>query len=104
MRGNGWIRHRRSQQGFGAKLLSPVITPVRNILPRAKGHGRSVEFKAVTSYNSIATTGWTTEGVSGPEIQTNTVDCVFPYKIASMRNYLTFEGFYTAKGQSTPRR
>lgn len=83
----------------GAKLLSPVITPVRNILPRTKGHGRSLEFKAVTSYNSSAVTGWAAEGLSGPEISTGTVDCVFPYKIASMTNYLTFEGFYTAKGQ-----
>ena len=83
----------------GAKLLSPVITPIRNILPRTKGRGRSVEFKAVTSYNNAGTTGWVNEGVSGPDIMTNTVDCVFPYKIAGMTNYLTFEGFYTAKGQ-----
>ena len=83
----------------GAKLLSPVITPVRNILPRVKETGRALEFKAVTSYNSSGATGWAQEGLSGPAISTTTVDCVFPYKIASMTNYLTFEGFYTAKGQ-----
>ena len=84
----------------GAKLLAPVITPVRNLLPRSYGGGgRNKEFKAVTSYNSTNASAWAVEGSSGPEIFTTTVDCVFPYRIAGLKNYLTFEGFYTAKGQ-----
>lgn len=83
----------------GAKLLAPVITPVRNMIPRNKGYGKATEFKAVTNYNSNRTSSWASEGVSGSVISTTTVDVVMPYKIQALKNKVTFESQYWGAGQ-----
>src|SRR5579872_4299796 len=64
----------------GARLLAPVITPVRNRMPRTKGRGTAIEFRAVNNYNLNQAQSWAAEGTSGPFLATGAVKVVFPYK------------------------
>jgi|GEM_PF-2310680 len=83
----------------GARLLAPVLTPVRNFIPRRKGYGKATEFKAVTNYNSARTPSWSSEGVSGGLVDVTTVDVLMPYKIQALKSRISFEGQYQSAGQ-----
>jgi hypothetical protein len=83
----------------GARLLAPVITPVRNRMPRTRGKGTAIEFRAITNYNLNSAQSWASEGVSGPMLATGAVKVVFPYKIQSLYNQVSFESQYYGQGQ-----
>lgn len=83
----------------GARLLAPVITPIRNRTPRTRGEGTAIEFRAINNYNLNSAQSWASEGVSGPMLATGAVKVVFPYKIQSLYNQVSFEAQYYGKGQ-----
>lgn len=83
----------------GAKLLQPVLTPVRNFIPRRKGYGKATEFKAITNYNSARTSSWASEGTSGGLVDVTAVDVLMPYKIQALKSRITFESQYQSAGQ-----
>jgi hypothetical protein len=83
----------------GARLLAPVITPLRNRMPRTRGKGTAIEFRAITNYNLNSALSWASEGVSGPMLASGAVKVVFPYKIQSLYNQVSFEAQYYGEGQ-----
>jgi hypothetical protein len=75
----------------GAKFLFPVMSPLRNLLPRVGGKGRQVEYKAITGINTGNDQGWVAEGVSGNIVSTSFTDIYSIYKTISQADKVTFE-------------
>ncbi len=87
-----------------ALMLFPVLSPVRNLLPRVKGKGRKAEYKAVTAVNNTALRGFVADGASGPVVKTTTEDMTATYRSMALADFVTFEqqwggnGFLDTKG------
>jgi hypothetical protein len=75
----------------GAKMLFPVMSPLRNMLPRVSGKGKQVEYKAITGINVNGDQGWVAEGVSGNIVQTSFSDVFAVYRTISQAEKVTFE-------------
>ena len=88
-----------------AKKLYPVITPLRNRIPRVAGRGGiQANWRAITAINSgtgIGAGGWSVGGVSGGNrggvISTTVSNYIAAYAGLGLEDYVTFEADYAAE-------
>ena len=88
-----------------AKKLYPVITPLRNRVPRVPGRGGiQANWRAVTGINTGTGTGvggWSVGGVSGGNrggvISTTVANYIAAYAGMGLEDYVTFEADYAAE-------
>jgi hypothetical protein len=82
-----------------AKKLYPVITPLRNSIPRVSGKGGiQANWRAVTGVNTGNTSPYVSGGNRGGVIATSTADYLAAYKGLGLEDYVTFEADYAAEG------
>lgn len=82
-----------------AKTLYPVITPLRNVLPRVgAGTGIQANWRAITGINTAGTMGGVSEGNRGGVISTTVQEYLAAYKGLGLEDFVTFEADYAAKG------
>jgi len=92
-------------QGFQAynleapsKKLIPVLTPLRNMLPRVSGgYGVQANWKAVTNINAGNVRAGVAEGKRGGAINHILAERNAAFKSLGLENYITFEAEYAAK-------
>ena len=83
-----------------AKTLYPVITPIRNKVPRftdANG-GNAIHWKIITAINPSRTFPGTTEGIRGALIDQTTDDRLASFVRFSLENSITEEAIMQAQG------
>jgi hypothetical protein len=81
-----------------AKLLYPVITPLRNMIPRVSGDGgNAVNWKAITGVDTTQQSPGVSEGNRGAVITTTEADYTAPYRGLGQEDYETFEAEYGSK-------
>jgi len=81
-----------------AKNLFPVITPIRNKIPRRSGNGgTATNWKAVTAINAGSLQPFVPEGVRQGVVQTTEVDYAASYKGLGLEDFVTMEANYAAK-------
>lgn len=82
-----------------AKTLYPVITPLRNRIPRiGGGAGTQANWKAITAINTSRVRLGVSEGNRGGVIATSVVDYNAAYKALGLEDYVTFEADLAAQG------
>jgi hypothetical protein len=82
-----------------AKHLYPVITPIRNWIPRAKGQGdTATHWKTITAINPSNASPGVSEGNRGAVIDQTEVDRIASYKGLGLENSITEEAIYAAEG------
>lgn len=82
-----------------AKMLYPVLTPLRNMIPRVGGGvGTAINWRAVTGINTTGVNAGVAEGKRGGVIQQTTVERVAAYRGLGLENYVTFEADYSSQG------
>lgn len=82
-----------------AKLLYPVLTPMRNIIPRVKGNGgTATNWKQITGVNINNMTAGVSEGQRGGSITDAVADKTAAYKGIGLENFITFEADLAAQG------
>lgn len=75
-----------------AKLLYPIITPLRNRIPRvAANGGTATHWKSITSINSLNTHAGVTEGQRGGAVTPTLVDKLASYRSLGIEQFATFE-------------
>ena len=75
-----------------AQQLFPVITPLRNKIPRVAGQGgTATHWKAVTGINTASLRGFVPEGKRNGAVTTTVVDKSATYKSAGLEDTVTFE-------------
>ncbi len=80
-----------------SKSLFPVLTPLRNRIPRVKGRGgTAVHWKAITGINITAVPIWVPEGGRNNRVTTQEVDRLASYKGLGLEDAVTFEAQYGA--------
>lgn len=81
-----------------AKLLYPVLTPLRNEIPRiADGVGTAVNWRAITGINTTRINAGVSQGNRGAVITSSTADYTAAYKGIGQEDYVTFEADYAAR-------
>jgi hypothetical protein len=82
-----------------AKSLFPVLTPLRNIVPRRTG-GRGIQanWRAVTGVNTGAISAGVAEGKRGGVVTTSTADYLAAFKVMGLEDYVTNEAYYAGVG------
>lgn len=82
-----------------AKSLFPVLTPLRNIIPRITG-GRGIQanWRAVTAINSAGMSAGVAEGKRGGVVTTTTADYLAAFKTLGLEDYVTDEAYYAGIG------
>jgi hypothetical protein len=82
-----------------AKTLVPVITPVRNLIPRRPGMGAPIcHWKSTVAFDTARSRGWTAEGGSPATVTPQVVDLSQPYRTMSLQNNVTFDAQWTGRG------
>ena len=83
-----------------AKTLYPVITPIRNKVPRFTdtNGGNAVNWKIITAINSQRTFPGTAEGIRGGVIDQNEDDRLAKFVRLSLENSITEESIMQAQG------
>ena len=82
-----------------AKKLYPVITPLRNMIPRASGKGGiQANWRGITGINTNGMSAGVGQGNRGGVIATSTKDYTASYKGLGLDDYATFEADYAAEG------
>jgi len=82
-----------------AKIIYPVITPLRNMIPRIKGNGgQSTNWRAILGINTALVAGGVSEGGRNAVISTNLKNYVATYKTIGLEDYVTFEAEEAAEG------
>lgn len=82
-----------------AKLLYPVLTPLRNSIPRVSGKGGiQANWRAITGINVNNLAGGVSEGNRGGVISTSTADYLAAYRGLGFEDYVTFEADYASDG------
>lgn len=82
-----------------AKTLYPVLTPLRNEIPRVSGAGGiQANWKAVTKINLNRAGIGVAEGARGQIIQTEVKDYMAAYKGIGLEDNVTFEAQYAGEG------
>jgi hypothetical protein len=82
-----------------SKKLYPVITPLRNEIPRVSGKGGiQANWRAVTGINVNKTPIGLSEGNRGGVMSTSTQDYTAVYKGYGLDDYVTVEADYSAEG------
>jgi hypothetical protein len=81
-----------------AKQLYPVITPLRNEIPRVSGKGGiQAAWRAVTGVNTTSVLPGVSGGNRGGIITTTTADYTAAYKGLGLEDTVTFEADYAAE-------
>lgn len=81
-----------------SKKLYPVITPLRNEIPRVSGKGGiQANWRAVTGVNTNSTSPWVSQGNRGAVIPSSTADYTAAYKGFGLEDYVTFEADYASE-------
>lgn len=82
-----------------AKTLYPVITPLRNRIPRLSGKGGiQANWKAITGININGVSAGVSQGNRGGAIATSTQEYNASYKGLGLEDYVTFEADYAGRG------
>lgn len=82
-----------------AKKLYPVITPLRNRIPRINGGGGTqANWKAITGINTSKISAGVSQGNRGAAITTSTSDKNAVFRGIGLEDYVTFEADYSAQG------
>ncbi len=82
-----------------AKLLYPVLTPLRNKIPRVGGgKGIQANWRAVTGINTTKLSGGLGQGNRAGVIAQTTMDYLAAFRGIGYDNYVTFEADMSAEG------
>lgn len=82
-----------------AKILYPVITPLRNMIPReGGGMGTAGNWRAITGININNLAGGVSERNRGGIIATTTQSKTMPYAALGFEDYVTYEAESAANG------
>lgn len=82
-----------------AAVLYPVLTPLRNRIPRVVGgFGTQANWKAITGINTTNQRAGISEGNRGAIIQQATAEYFAAYRGFGLDNYVTFEADFSSKG------
>lgn len=82
-----------------SKKLYPVLTPLRNAIPRVSGKGGiQANWKAVTAINTALVQAGVSQGNRGAVITTSTAEYNAAYKGLGLEDTVTFEADYAAEG------
>lgn len=82
-----------------AKLVFPVLTPLRNTLPRVTGKGgTATNWRSITAINPNQVASGVSEGRRGGIIDITKVDYTAAYKGIGLEDEVTFEAEYAAEG------
>jgi len=82
-----------------AKLLFPVLTPLRNVIPRTSGKGGiQANWRAITGINTAKIQPGLTEGHRGGIISETTADCLAIYKELGLDNNVSMKADLAAEG------
>lgn len=82
-----------------ALSLFPVLSPLRNIIPRVKGSGgTATNWKAVTAINTQMIDVSVSEGNRGAKVTTNVQNYVAAYKAIGLEDSVSFEADFAAQG------
>ena len=82
-----------------AKSLVPVITPLRNMIPRVTAAGGiQANWRAITGVNVGNATFGVSEGNRGPVLVTKTQDYYAVYRGYGFDDFASFEASYAAEG------
>lgn len=82
-----------------ALSLFPVLTPLRNAIPRVGGAGGiQANWKAILAINVGSIAVGVGEGNRGGVVATNTADYSASYRGIGLEDYVTFEAGYSAEG------
>ncbi|MEA1651829.1 hypothetical protein UAJ10_22795 [Nitrospirillum sp. BR 11164] len=83
----------------GAKLLYPVLTPLRNSIPRVSGRGGiQANWKAITGVNTTGVRAGVSGGNRGGVIAVRTQDMNAVYRGLGLEASVDFEADYAAEG------
>jgi hypothetical protein len=83
----------------GAKLIFPVLTPLRNDIPRVSGKGGiQANWRAVTGINTSSVRAGISAGNRGGTIAVTTQDYVAVYKGIGLEANVDFEAVYAGQG------
>jgi hypothetical protein len=83
----------------GAKFLYPVLTPLRNEIPRVSGKGGiQANWRAITKINAGGVRIGVSGGNRGAVMAVTTKDYTAAYKGIGIESNVTFEAEYAAKG------
>lgn len=81
-----------------SKKLYPVITPLRNEIPRVSGKGGiQANWRAVTGINTANQSPYVSQGNRGGSINTTTQDYTASYKALGLEDSVTFEADYAGE-------
>lgn len=81
-----------------SKKLYPVITPLRNSIPRVSGRGGiQANWKAVTGINTSKVTAGVSQGNRGGVVTTGTAEYNAVYRGVGLEDYVTFEAQYAGQ-------
>jgi hypothetical protein len=84
---------------LGAKFLYPVLTPLRNAMPRVSGKGGiQAAWRAITAINSSGVRIGVSAGNRGAVQAVATADYVAAYKGIGIESNVDFEAGYAAQG------
>lgn len=84
---------------LGAKFLVPVLTPLRNEIPRVSGKGGiQANWKAITGINTTNLRLGVSGGNRGAVMQVATADYLAAYKGIGLEQSVDFEAQYAAQG------
>lgn len=82
-----------------AKQLFPVLTPLRNTIPRVGGGiGTATNWRSITGINTTFVEPGVSEGNRGGAITHTTKDNTAAYKGIGLEDFVTFEADYSAQG------
>lgn len=82
-----------------AKTIYPLLTPLRNMIPRVSGKGGiQANWRAVVGININHMSPGLGEGNRGGVISTSTADYIAAYKGLGFDDYSTFEADFAAEG------
>jgi hypothetical protein len=82
-----------------AAVLYPVLTPLRNRIPRVVGgFGTQANWRAITGINTTNQRAGISEGNRGAIIQQATAEYFAAYRGFGLDNYVTFEADFSSKG------
>lgn len=83
----------------GAKTLYPILTPLRNKIPRVGG-GRGIQanWRAVTAINTGSLAAGVEAGKRGGVIATTVADYLAAYRGLGLEDYVEFEAQYAGQG------
>jgi len=82
-----------------AKKLYPVLTPLRNSIPRVAGEGGlSTQWRSITGLNTAKVLGLVGEGQRGGSVTTTFENVTASYKTIGLDDSLTYEARSAAEG------